>query len=69
MRLVVASPNADLFPRQDAESEKITQLSPGESLVLMVQSEGSNPWYMVKTQNGLVGWVKSVDVKQENAKK
>ena len=69
MRLVVASPNADLFPRQDAESEKITQLSQGESLVLMVQSEGSNPWYMVKTQNGLVGWVKSVDVKQENAKK
>ena len=68
-RLVVASQNAYLFPRQDPESEKIAQLSEGESLVLMVQSEGNNPWYMVKTQTGLVGWVKSLDVRQENAKK
>jgi hypothetical protein len=69
VRLVVAAKNAGLFPRQDEESEKIAQLSEGENLVPMVQSEGSSPWYMVKTQKGLVGWVKSTDVRQEQKKK
>ena len=69
MRLIVAAKNAGLFPRQDDESEKITQLSEGENLVPMVQSEGSSPWYMVKTQKGLVGWVKSADVRQEKQAK
>ena len=68
-RLIVASKNAGLFPRQDDESEKITQLPEGENLVPMVQSEGTNQWYMVKTQKGLVGWVKSVDVRPESTKK
>jgi hypothetical protein len=69
VRLVVAAKNAGLFPRQDDESEKLAQLTEGENLVPMVQSEGTNQWYMVKTQKGLVGWVKSVDVRQEKAKK
>ena len=69
VRLVVAAKTAGLFPRQDDESEKIAQLAEGENLVPMVQSEGTNQWYMVKTQKGLVGWVKSVDVRQEKAKK
>jgi hypothetical protein len=69
VRLVVAAKNAGLFPRQDDESEKIAQLTEGDNLVPMVQSEGANPWYMVRTQKGLVGWVKSVDVRQEKAKK
>jgi hypothetical protein len=68
-RLVVAVKNAGLFPRQDEESEKIVQLSEGENLVPMVQSEGGSIWYMVKSQKGLVGWVKSTDVREENAKK
>lgn len=69
VRLVVAANSAGLFSRQDEESEKITQLSEGEALVPMVQSEGGSQWYMVKTQKGLVGWVKSADVRQEKAKK
>jgi hypothetical protein len=69
VRLVVAAKNAGLFPRQDDESEKIAQLTEGDNLVPMVQSEGASPWYMVRTQKGLVGWVKSVDVRQEKAKK
>ncbi len=68
-RLVVAAKNAGLFPRQDDESEKIAQLLEGENLVPMVQSEGTNQWYMVRTQKGLVGWIRSVDVRQENTKK
>ncbi len=69
VRLVVAAKNAGLYPHQVVESEKIAQLTEGENLVPMVQSEGTNQWYMVKTQKGLVGWVKSVDVRQEKAKK
>jgi len=62
-RLVVASKEAALYPRQDDEAEKIDRLVEGETLVPMVQSEGGRDWYMVKTSKGLIGWVKSVDVR------
>ena len=68
-RLVVSVKTAGLFPRQDEESEEIAQLAQGESLVPMVQSAGGNEWYMVKTQKGLIGWVKSADVRAESVKK
>ena len=68
-RLVVAAKNAGLYPRQDGEAEKIDQLSEGESLVPMVQATGGSDWYMVKTQKGLVGWVKSADVREAKTKK
>lgn len=64
-RLVVTSKSAGLFPRQDEESEKIVQLAQGETLVPMVQSEGGSNWYMVKTPKGLIGWIKSSDVRPE----
>ena len=64
VRLVVATKNAGLFPRQDEESERILQLAQGEGLVPMIQSEGGKVWYLVKTEQGIVGWVKSVDVKE-----
>ena len=68
-RLVVASKVAGLYPRQDDEAEKLDQLSEGEALVAMVQSSGGNDWFMVKTQKGVVGWIKSADVRQEKIKK
>jgi hypothetical protein len=68
-RLVVAAKSASLYPRQDDEAEKIDQLSQGETLVPMVQSSGGNDWFMVKTQRGVIGWVKSADVKEEIVKK
>ncbi len=68
-RLVVAAKSAALFPRQDDESEKIAQLPQGESLVPMVQTAGGSEWYMVKTQKGLIGWIKSADVREEKVKK
>lgn len=64
-RLVVSVKSASLFPRQDEESEKIVQLAQGVMLVPMVQSEGGSDWYMVKTPKGLVGWIKSSDVRPE----
>lgn len=68
-RLVVAVISAGLYPRQDDEAEKIDQLSQGETLVPMVQSSGGSDWFMVKTQKGVIGWVKSADVKPEIVKK
>ena len=68
-RLVVAAKSAGLYPRQDDEAEKIDQLAQGEPLVPMVQSSGGNDWFMVKTQRGVIGWVKSADVKEEMIKK
>lgn len=68
-RLVVATKSANLYPRQDDESEKIDQLAQGEPLVPLVQSSGGNDWFMVKTQRGVIGWIKSGDVKEEIVKK
>jgi hypothetical protein len=63
-RLVVASKDAGLYPRQDDESEKIVQLAQGETVTPMVQSAGGSEWYMVKTQKGLIGWIKATDVRE-----
>jgi hypothetical protein len=68
-RLVVAAKSAGLYQRQDDEGEKIDSLSEGEMLVPMVQSNGGNDWFMVKTLKGAVGWVKSADVREERVKK
>jgi len=67
-RLVVATKDAGLYPRQDEESEKLFQLAQGETLMPMIQSAGGSEWYMVKTQKGVVGWVKSTDVREEKTK-
>ena len=68
-RLIVAAKSAGLFPRQDDESEKLAQLPEGENLVPLLESEGTVRWYMVRTEKGLVGWVKSGDVRQEKSKR
>ena len=68
-RLVVTSKWADVFPRQDDELEKIAQLSKGEKLVPLLQSEGGINWYMVRTEKGIIGWVKSSDVRTDELKK
>jgi hypothetical protein len=62
-QLVVTSKEAVLYPRQDDEAEKIASLVQGEVLFPLVQSVGGNDWYMVKTTKGLIGWVKSSDVR------
>lgn len=68
-RLVVVTNDAGLYPRQDAESEMMESLSQGEILTPMVQSAGGNDWFMVKTPRGVIGWIKSRDVKAEKGKK
>jgi hypothetical protein len=68
-RLVVAVSEADLYSRQDDEAQKLDRLNQGEMLTPMLRSSGGNEWYMVKTQKGMVGWVKSTDVSEDRTKK
>lgn len=64
-RLIVVAKDVGLFPRQDDETERTAHLTQGQKLIPLVQSEGRNHWYMVRTETGLIGWVKSNDVKPE----
>jgi hypothetical protein len=66
--LTVVSRQAGLYSRQDDEAEKIDQLFEGDTLVPMVHSIGGSEWYMVKTSKGLIGWVKSADIREQTAK-
>lgn len=68
-RLVVANNGASLYPRQDEESQKLEQLGQGDVLTPMMQSAGGSDWYMVKTQKGAVGWVRSADVREDTVTK
>lgn len=60
--LLVGESGAHLYARQDGHSEIIARLEKGETLILLGQAVGAG-WYMVKTQKGAVGWVKSSDVR------
>lgn len=69
-RLVVAVKAAPLYSRQDDETNEIETLSQGEHLVPMIQSTGNgSEWYLVRTEKGVVGWIKSREVKEQRAKK
>lgn len=68
--LTVASKEASLYARQDAESDTVVLLSRGDRLVPMAQTVGgSSVWYMVRTEKGAVGWIKSSDVSEQAQKK
>jgi hypothetical protein len=60
--LTVVESDAALYARQELHSDKIATLQKGEMLAPLAEALGQQTWYMVKTQRGLVGWVRSVDV-------
>jgi hypothetical protein len=60
--LTVRESGASLYSRQELDSDKITTLKKGEMLAPLAEAVGQQTWYMVKTQRGLVGWVRSADV-------
>lgn len=69
-RLIVAANGASLYPKQDDEGQKIEDLSQGLILIpVMHTTSGPTGWYMVKTEKGTIGWVKSIDVREEQGKK
>jgi hypothetical protein len=61
--LVVGESGAHLYARQDDQSEIIARLEKGEALIPLGQAVGVGHWYMVETQKGAVGWVRSSDVR------
>ncbi|HET8563009.1 MAG TPA: SH3 domain-containing protein, partial [Candidatus Binatia bacterium] len=68
--LTVISKEAPLYARHDEFANKIAQLSQGERLVPVLQTDsGKTLWYMVKTETGTTGWVKASDVGQETVQK
>lgn len=60
--LTVREAGTALYPRQDAETSPMATLEKDEELVPLVEALGRETWYMVRTRNGLVGWVRGADV-------
>ena len=60
--LTVREPGTPLYARQDSESQPILRLSKGEILTPMAESIGQEVWYMVRTMQGQIGWVRAADV-------
>ena len=51
-----------LYARQDAQTDRIATFDKGETLFPMAEAIGGEIWYMVRTKQGLVGWVRGADV-------
>ncbi|MGH7793811.1 MAG: hypothetical protein ACREQ2_02755 [Candidatus Binatia bacterium] len=60
--LTVRETGVALYAQQDAETIRIATLEKDEILVPIVEAIGREVWYMVRTKQGLVGWVRGVDV-------
>lgn len=54
---------ASLYARQDQESEVVAKLAEGDKLTTLGKAAGSEQtWYMVRTQDGAIGWVAASSV-------
>jgi len=51
-----------LYARQDLESEPLDRLEKGEALFPLAESVAQEVWYMVRTKQGQIGWVRAIDV-------
>jgi len=60
--LSVRESGASLYARQDSETDPIATLQKDEVLFPIAESVGGEVWYMVRTKQGLTGWVRGVDV-------
>jgi hypothetical protein len=60
--LTAREPGTPLYARQDRESNPIIRLPKGEVLTPIAESVGQEIWYMVRTMQGQIGWVRAADV-------
>ena len=60
--LTAREPGTPLYARQDRESDPILRLPKGEVLTPIAESVGQEIWYMVRTMQGQIGWVRAADV-------
>jgi hypothetical protein len=58
-----------LYAQQDEETDRIATLEKGEMLFPIAESVGRGIWYMVRTKQGTVGWVRGSDVVVSNQAK
>lgn len=60
--LTVRDSGTPLYAQQDSETEPIMRLQKGETLTPMAESVGQEIWYMVRTKQGQIGWVRAADI-------
>jgi hypothetical protein len=68
--LRVRESNVYLYSQQDSGSPRLATLQKDEPLTLVAEAVGPQTWYMVRTRQGVMGWVQASDVTfSETAKK
>jgi Bacterial SH3 domain len=60
--LTVRESGVNLYAQQDPESQPIAKLQKGDMLIPIAESVGQGIWYLVRTPQGLTGWVRAADV-------
>jgi hypothetical protein len=60
--LTVRESGAILYSGQDTDSLQLTKLAQDEVLTLLAEAVGNETWYMVRTRQGLIGWLRASDV-------
>jgi hypothetical protein len=60
--LTAREAGAPLYSRQDARSEPMAKLQKDEPLFTIAEAVGTETWYMVRTSQGVTGWVRASDV-------
>ncbi len=60
--LEIGKAGAYLYSTNDLEGERVYSLEPGEQVTQIVQTVGRGVWYLVKTRDGRIGWLRSSDV-------
>jgi hypothetical protein len=58
-----------LYAQQDEETDRIGTLEKDEVLFPIAESVGRGIWYMVRTKQGVIGWVRGSDVIVSNQTK
>jgi len=60
--LSVRESGTPLYAQQDLESEPLGRMQKGDMLFPIAESVAQEIWYMVRTKQGQIGWVRAVDV-------
>ena len=59
--LTVRESGVILYSGQDTDSLRLTILQKDEPLRLLAEAVGNETWYMVRTRQGLIGWLRASD--------
>jgi hypothetical protein len=60
--LTVGESGGDLYAQQDVGAIPIAKLQKGEELTPLAEAVGQETWYLVRTRQGVVGWVHAAQV-------